>query len=499
MTNPFKNATELSEAVLKDWPTIIGFLQGAKGPGGEKFNQEAVIPATEFELWWFDERVLAAGNLVKSLGETGKDWGVAVPISFIGKLDSAATKLRTHIGNIANDVLQIEEKGVTSLDPTTWEIVVGETNANINFASHLQSLKGLVETLLQTFYQIAPITGATKFEAFSEAVRELSEKAEQVRSDAREIEETKEAADTHLSEIRSRAEQSANAHGKISEILKSAQSELSKISGADQTAQIHLTSITEISNSANELKGQVDAYAEDFEAFQLELDEKNNSYQTLSQNTQELFASLEKRNRDIESTIGRADEMLQGATNAGLAGTFDTTRHDIGEQLKWARRGFYGSIALLFVSAIPLAVYLAMATMAMGDPASLDAMGSSSRLTGSLGITLRGGGLNPGTTAALALLMIPTVWLTKFSAARHHQLFLLHEHYQYKYSLAMAVEGFKKQAPDHADAIAAETFNRLLFNPADRLDGKDASDDHPSPLMNWLMNKFGFNAQGREQ
>lgn len=106
--------------------------------------------------------------------------------------------------------------------------------------------------------------------------------------------------------------------------------------------------------------------------------------------------------------------------------------------------------------------------------------------------------MSPATTAALFLLMVPAAWLTRFSAARHHQLFQLKEHYQYKYTLAMAVDGFKKQAPDHADAIAAETFNRLLFNPADRLDGKGGGDDHPSPLMNWLMNKFGFNAKGRE-
>ena len=72
-------------------------------------------------------------------------------------------------------------------------------------------------------------------------------------------------------------------------------------------------------------------------------------------------------------------------------------------------------------------------------------------------------------------------------------------HYQYKFSLAMAVDGFKKQAPGYAEAIAAETFNRLLFNPADRLEGRSASDEYPSPLMNFLMDKLGFNAKGQGQ
>ncbi len=60
----------------------------------------------------------------------------------------------------------------------------------------------------------------------------------------------------------------------------------------------------------------------------------------------------------------------------------------------------------------------------------------------------------------------------------------------------MSVESFKKQAEKYENEIAFETFNHLLFNPADRLTEKDILDDHPSPLMNWLMDKLGLNAKG---
>lgn len=97
--------------------------------------------------------------------------------------------------------------------------------------------------------------------------------------------------------------------------------------------------------------------------------------------------------------------------------------------------------------------------------------------------------------------MVPSIWRAKFSASKYQQLFKLKEHYQYKYSIAMAVDGFKKQAPEHADAIAAEAFNRLLFNPADRLSGaaSESTDAHPSPLMEVLLNKFGFNSDGKQK
>ena len=170
-----------------------------------------------------------------------------------------------------------------------------------------------------------------------------------------------------------------------------------------------------------------------------------------------LHSDLTEKDEQVGDLIQRAEEMLKGATNAGLASTFNRTLAELDGKLKWAQGVFYFSILSLFVSALPLALYLF-------DPQTVKDSGGTKGVWGNLALSFSGD-LSLSNTIALFLLLVPAVWLTKFSAARHHQLFQLKEHYQYKYSLAMAVDGFKKQAPEHADAIAAETFNRLYLIP----------------------------------
>jgi hypothetical protein len=97
--------------------------------------------------------------------------------------------------------------------------------------------------------------------------------------------------------------------------------------------------------------------------------------------------------------------------------------------------------------------------------------------------------------AARALLLIPGIWLVRFAGARHERLFRLREHYAYKYSIASSVEGFKKQAPDMEQAIAATAFYELTFNPATRMDSTSTEARYPNPAMEWVMKKLGSKSE----
>ncbi|MCK1600820.1 hypothetical protein IVB02_05140 [Bradyrhizobium sp. 166] len=92
--------------------------------------------------------------------------------------------------------------------------------------------------------------------------------------------------------------------------------------------------------------------------------------------------------------------------------------------------------------------------------------------------------------AARALLLVPGIWLVRFTAARHERLFRLREHYAFKYSVASSVEGFKQQAPEMKDAIAAAAFFELTFNPATRMDAGSIEARYPNPIMEWVMQKL---------
>lgn len=88
------------------------------------------------------------------------------------------------------------------------------------------------------------------------------------------------------------------------------------------------------------------------------------------------------------------------------------------------------------------------------------------------------------------IILVPAAWFVSFAARRHASLFRLREHYAYKYSMAVSVEGFKKQAPEFASAIAATVLEELAFNPAERMDAKPQDGNSPAPALNYLLNKL---------
>lgn len=494
----FKESVENAKKILENWAKIIAFLQGAEGPKGEKFNQQAEVPGTEQRLRWFDERIIAVCNLVKSLEKVKVDDGTPIPVGYIDQLKRASQQFDHKITELASLVEAAKKGKIASLNLGAWEIFVDEPNVNLNFASHLQNLKSCAEEFLTAFYQIAPIAGADKFDAFTEAVREVSEKTESVRNNVDLVSKARENAEAEAAATNVQKNQTEKNFLEVENLLRSAKEILGKIEEANQSSQSQLEKVSQISSKASSLKSEVNEYETQFHTFQKSLDDKNTAFQKWSKDVESLYEGLQENNEKISDTIQRAEEMLQGATNAGLASTFSKTLSELDDKLKWSQGIFYVSICLLFLSVMPLAIYMAQAT-GFFNPQTVDPSASAKSVWENLALFFNSGRVSLSTTIALFLLMFPTVWLTKFSAARHHQLFQLREHYQYKYSLAMAVDGFKKQAPEHADAIAAETFNRLLINPVDRLEGKGAPDDIPSPLMNWLMNKVGFNAKGEQK
>ena len=494
----FEESVKNANAAIECWAKVIDFLQVAEGPNGEKFNQEAEVPGTEQELWWFDERVIAVCNLIKSLKKIELNSGAPVPLAYVDQFEQASQLFKDIILEATNSVELVKERGVADLNPSSWE-VADETSDTFNFASHLQNIKSHVEALLMSFYQIGPIVGAGKFDAFTEAVRELSEKMESARKSANEVSKAKENAKGNASATNTQKAKAEKSLSRISSVSKAARETLVKIEEINQSSQSEFEQVSEISSKANSLKSQVDGYETQFLAFQQSLDDRNTEFKKWGEDVKVFYSEMKEKDEQVGEVIQRAEEMLKGATNAGLASTFNTTLSDLDRKLKQAQRAFYVSIFLLFLSALPLALYLVVVAIGFFDPQAVEASGAAKGIWGNLAPTFNGNNLSISTTIALSLFVIPTIWLTKFSAARHHQFFQLKEDYQYKYSLAMAVDGFKKQAPEYADAIAAETFNRLLFNPADRLEGKGASDEHPNPLMNSLMNKIGFNAKGQGQ
>ncbi|MGP1256761.1 MAG: hypothetical protein ACTS10_20250 [Kiloniellales bacterium] len=503
MVGVFYQAADTAKICIEKWPHIIKFLQTAEGPGGERLNQETEVPGTGVELSWFDERVIAVCGLVSGLDKIKSGANPPIPLDYASNLNTNSTEIRNIIVDLESISKEINENGIESLNPSNYIIIIKSNNNEYNIASHLQNLMNYLEIQLKQYLTISVVLKDASFSGFSEGIHELSKNAKQLRDNAaaalNAARQTEEAQKATL-ELKEKANIDQIS---IAEALNTANGKLSEAEAIGQKIISQLDKIEELNTHANALTIKVEQYKNDFIDFQDKINERNKSFSEWEAKTENLYSQLSDQKKQIQITTETAEKMLVGATNAGLSGTFKSNLDDLDEKLRRAQSEFYGAIWFVFLSALPLSAYVITVTVMAISPnfSALDASEQTSGFLDDLTQAIRSDGLTLSATLALFLIMIPSIWRAKFSASKYQQIFKLREHYQYKYSVAMAVDGFKKQAPEYADAIAAEAFNQLLFNPADRLSGikLENTESCPSPLMDSLMNKFGFNAGGQKR
>lgn len=279
----------------------------------------------------------------------------------------------------------------------------------------------------------------------------------------------------------------------IAKQKKSAETKLSEIGTSQAEVQQTVNEIDGILTNAKTLKNEVTNYKTEFDQFKVQLAQRNNKLDTLHVESQLLLDAGKKFVEEIQQIKADANEMLSGATTAGLAKEFADYRDELANQLTWAGYFFYFSIGLLFIFSLPLILmvvpplrllierFLDLPVNSLTSP-SQALIYDSKNITTELRMILD--------ASARLLIIMPFIWLTTFSARRYSRFFRLKEHYAYKRSIAASVDGFKKQAKSYEDEIAAAAFHELIFNPAERMDAKQTRDDGPNPILKWLLNKI---------
>ncbi len=83
-------------------------------------------------------------------------------------------------------------------------------------------------------------------------------------------------------------------------------------------------------------------------------------------------------------------------------------------------------------------------------------------------------------------MLLPGLLLVGFAARRHRALFRLREMYLYKFTVAASLAGFKGEAPEHEQAVAAAAFEQLLFNPVTYMEKEEPPSRKDGRLRRWL-------------
>lgn len=281
--------------------------------------------------------------------------------------------------------------------------------------------------------------------ATSTILSDITAMREQLAADATKIAEEAEA---HKVSVAAASNLVLRLKGEIEEHKRTAES---NVAAADTALALARERADETSKALDTAQGSVVAIEERLRTLMAAEERGEKLALGLQQTRQDMNAA----EADIAAMLKRADQMLSVSTVTGLAATFEGERQTLDGKMKWALGGFAAGIVLLMIATGLLAAYVFEAPFGLVEWA----LGPTSEPRAT------GGQVELGGVLARAIILLGPFWLTLFSARRYNALFDLRQHYSHKYNLAVAVDGFQKQAPEYKEMLAALVFQKIMTNP----------------------------------
>lgn len=481
---------ETGDKVNGLWTTSLERLQSIENADGAGFDPTTPVPGLNRSLSGIDSRLRTLLDLI--VGFDGIDDVTLVPSLYFVNLTNALHELVTRNDTLRDNLDAIDQAGGPgNLDPSSFTLQSSDGQHNFDVAeSTLKPINDATDDCLNHYYLLSMVLKGRQYHDFSAAYGEFSRQLKTLRKAEYDfkalIDKTNsdlatvlEQANSEQAKIQTHNEQAAGLIVEIERLKTDSESDRKTIAEYTEEGTHKVTAIRETTAQAESLKGTVEAHQSQFDKFENQLSAREESFTKGKEEQDRLLNELKEVEGEIERLNKQAEDMLKGATVAGLASSFGELRDQLANDLNWARLTFYLAIGILFLAVLPLFAYVVPRLGLLGVPQE-----TASTLEFIAQVLVR------------ALLLLPAAWFAKFTASRHAVLFRLKENYAYKYSLASSVEGFKKQAEPFKDAIAAATFFELTFNPADRMEMKGHEERHPNPVMEWLMKKLGATYDG---
>ncbi len=480
-----KSAKEKVDEISATKEVVIKKMISSLGENDVWLYQSHNMPKTDYSIDDMNQRVDYICGIISSI-KSEFDESV-IPRSLLNTIIEALNNLEQHYNIILERFNKLEnDGGIGFFSGDDYSIKSKNGNVNYNISSNFKDINNTSDILLEKIYPLINIIKSEKFTYFASAFNTYKELLKGTEEEYSELKKFRMDAEKHIKEVSGFRETAKDIYAEVENLKNQSLANKKTLSEYEHEGTQSLTSIRATLKDAEKLKVAVDSYSADFDNFQKKLNEREEKIKTGNEKQEKILNEISESNIKIGELNDKAESMLSGATVAGLAGTYESIRKDLSKELERARWVFYFSIFVLFVSVIPLVLYAVPGLNEWIFNFSNEAVLKEASAWEIIAQVL-----------ARALLLIPAAWFTKFSAARHSTLFKLKENYAYKYSVAASVEGFKKQAEEFQDEIAATTFFELTFNPANRMDGHDQSDRHPNPCMERIMKKFGMTSDGR--
>lgn len=478
-----------SDAVEKSFDALLKFFGNLADPNGRAFDVSTLIPSTDSSISDLRARAATVAGLIRKFDDKG---GALTPIGdFVGFVNAsnATSNAMVQIQDaITNNILNAD--GLQSIEYSNFTFLSkngGSTTLDSQFKTLFDSFESYLSSFQQIFQSVTPSRAAFNFSSAASALSQTFGRAQQVgdalqgalnvaNKELEKVSANQSAFDAIISDIRAKQNLLLEQSGQAAEAI-------SNISSRNDEA-------SNLASSTKQLRDQVNGYRSDFDSFQNQLDNMRSVNQEGGENLRILIQKFDEQAKSFDQLIEQSSQMLSASTVAGLASEFGTIRDGLDTKLNDAHSSFKWAIAFLFASALPLILFVF-------SPFIVAFMPDNKNLSAAIaGMTANQSGWHyVGQVFARFVILVPAVWYVAFCTARYNSLFKLKEHYSYKYSMAVAVEGFKKQAPGYDEMIAALVFEQLAFNPADKL-GKqhEGPESPPNPIAELLLKALRKNS-----
>lgn len=417
---------------------LLASLGKFEDQDGRAFDISLEIPGTDSSVSDIRARHAVLAGLVAKFDS--KDAGSTVPLSFFVSALNALRSITNTSDQIDAEITSVRNNGgLINLDPTSF-VANTANGSQFNFGGHFKTLFDNSETFVIAFHNlfqaVNPSRASFNFSAATESLSSIISGADATR---RKLNESLRSAQSKLDAftqkdselaatlVRTNADATA-----ITEITSRSSEAFSQIENYRDRAK-------EVSTAASSLSDTVEEFSDQFADFEKKLSARNSRFETGTSLLDDLTNELTEQREFIRTIIEQSDNMLSSATIAGLSSEFKSIKDDLTIQLEKAYKTFGWSILLLFISAIPLIIFIFA-------PFIAPFMSNNDKLINSIASagTERSGWQYVGQVIARFIILLPALWFVTFTTARYNSLFKLREHYAYKYSIAMAVDGFKK-------------------------------------------------------
>ena len=326
----------------------------------------------------------------------------------------------------------------------------------LNISNPISEINSRLDGCLEAFFPFGMIGKGRAFINLSSAVDQIRD---QVLSASIILEEA------HLKKIRlgEISEQTAlllqrakEVSTESSALMDSAKNSLAEITEMESRIVAAAARASELVVNTDLLNEKITLIQPKMDSFDALLSEREERIKQGSADVIQITQKFSDQQQTVTALIEKSEEMLGGATVAGLSTTFKDQVKEFDKRLGFAEAFFYAGCALTAFSV--LAAFNVFQAFGINFP-EIPVVTDQTR-TGTAAIQLF------SAISARIIVLLPALFILGFSSSRFNKLFRLREEYCHKYTMAASVQGFKIQAPSYQEAVAAAVFKELLSNPS---------------------------------